>query len=367
MASAIQHPQSQAPMMTHKRPREDDYEDEFDLGKSSTRPKVEVEPIGAPNAMQKLFGDPEKMLHLWLQGEAKPNPFAENAKDPMESFGKFIQSMLMQTQTDALSQLKNTMTQNQRFAATGLIGEVGEVESNKMTIAPGKRITETFTVPEEADAFFVEIKNAQNEVVYENVAYEPGAGMNQFEWAGTDNDGKEVPVGDYQLTISLLQKHVVDGSPPRFEHFEYARTLDSEEIHNKKTSLASIDREVQFSYEIPKGIPDLEHASIWIANSKGIPVHKGEIDVKTGERGVYSWNGLDREGVRVPEDVYTISVNFKDEKRKMIKTEEMATIRVSGKVQGIEMKDGAEEPSLITSRVKAPLSSVKRIINEKSL
>ena len=79
---------------------------------------------------------------------------------------------------------------------------------------------------------------------------------------------------------------------------EYAKTLDSQEIKEKREKLSAAERDVQFSYEIPEGLPELEHASIWITNSKGTPVHKGEIDVKTGERGVYSWNGLDRSGAR---------------------------------------------------------------------
>lgn len=362
----IQHSAANSHMAPQRHTKEEEYEDAFDVGSNSVRDSVPIEPKGSPGALQKLFGDPEKMLHLWLQGEAKPNPFADNTKDPMESFGKFVQSMLMQTQTDALSKLEGTMTRNQQFAASSLTGEVIEVESNKMTISPGKRISETFTVPEEADAFSVNVINAAGETVFQNIAYDPGAGITKFEWPGTDNDGKELPAGEYKISIELLKKHETAGAPPRFEHLEYAKTLDSQEIKEKRETLSAAERDVQFSYEIPEGLPELEHASIWITNSKGTPVHKGEIDVKTGERGVYSWNGLDRSGARVPEDEYSISINFKDAKRKIIKTDEKPTIRVSGKVNEVEMNESGE-PNVVTSRIKAPLSSIRRIANEQGL
>lgn len=328
--------------------------------------KVEIEPIGSPNSLQKLFTDPEKMLKLWLMGETKPNPFAQEQKDPMDSFGKFMQAMLMQTQTSALTNLEKTMERNNKYTSTGLIGEMVDIETNKMTISPGRKSIENFMVSEEVDAFAVEIKNVEGETVYQNMIYDPGAGINQFAWPGTDNEGKDVPLGEYKVSISLFKKAMEEGSPPRFELLEYARNLDGTEIRDKLQTLSVVDRDVQFSYEIPEGLPDLGYASVWITDSKGQAVHKGELEVKSGDKGVYSWNCLDAAGKRVPEDTYTIQFNLKNGNRKIITTDKTTTIRVSGKVQGIEVNENGE-PNLVTSRIKAPLSAVKRIVSENGL
>ncbi|MDP3936232.1 MAG: FlgD immunoglobulin-like domain containing protein [Alphaproteobacteria bacterium] len=318
------------------------------------------------DVLKGLFTDPEKMLKLWLMNETRPNPFAQEQKDPMETFGKFLQSMLMQTQTDSLNKLKDTMVRNNKYSATTLMGQIVEIESDKMNIAPERKIVQNFSVPEAASAFEVEIKNASDEVVYRNQAFNVTPGINQFTWDGVDNEGKQLPIGEYKISVSLKQEIKNAEGPSTLEHLEYAIDLNGKQIHNKVETLSMIDREVQFSYEIPEGLAGMEYASIWIMNSKGQAVHKNEIEAKGGQKGVYSWNCLDAAGHRVSEDIYTIQVNFKDEKRKMLETDKQAIIRVTGKVQGVEVNDNGE-PNLVTSRIKAPLSAVKRIVSENGL
>lgn len=318
------------------------------------------------DALKSIFTDPQKMLKLWLLNETRPNPFCEEQKDPMESFGKFIQSMLMQTQTDSLNQLKETMVSNNKYAAMDLMDKMVEIESDKMTISPGRKIIQNFTVPENINGFGVVVKNSAGEEVYRNVSYDVNPGINQFAWDGRDQDGKEVPTGDYKISISLQKKTINEDGMPKFEHVEYANDLSGKPIDDKIETLSMIDREVQFLYELPEGLQDFEYASVWILNSKNTAVHKADIEAKSGQKSVYSWNCLDANGQRVPEDVYSIQINLKDGKREMLKTDKNAIIRVTGKVQGVEVQENGE-PNLITSRIKAPLSSVKRIISEDGL
>jgi flagellar hook assembly protein FlgD len=320
----------------------------------------------AGDSMKNLFTDPDKMLKLWLMNETRPNPFAQEQKDPMETFGKFLQSMLMQTQTDSLNRLKDTMEKNNKYSASALMGHMVEIESNKLAIDPSRKIFKNFIVPEEANAYEVEIKNAADESVYKKTAYNIGSGINQFTWEGVDNDGKVLPVGDYKITINLLEKMVDEAGNQRLVPLHLAVDLDGKPIENNLEVLSVVDRDVQFSYEIPEGLEDLEVASVWISNSKGHVVHKGEIDVKGGAKGVYSWNCLDSSGHRVPEDVYSVEFYLKDGQRKLIHTDKQAIIRVTGKVHGVEVTDKGE-PNLVTSRIKSPLSTVKRIISENGL
>ncbi len=318
------------------------------------------------DSMKSLFTDPDKMLKLWLMNETKPNPFAQEQKDPMETFGKFLQSMLMQTQTDSLNRLKDTMERSNKYSASVLMGQMVEIESDKLNIDPGRKIFKNFIVPEEANAYEVEIKNSSDETVYRKTAYNIGAGINQFSWDGADNDGKTLSVGAYKVTINLLQNKADEAGNLKLHPLHLAVDLDGKAIENNLEVLSAVDRDVQFSYEMPEGLPDLECASVWISNSKGSVVHKGEIDVKGGAKGVYSWNCLDKSGHRVPEDVYSIEMYLKDGQRKIISTDQNAIIRVTGKVQGVEVNDTGE-PNLVTSRIKAPLSTVKRIISENGL
>lgn len=320
----------------------------------------------AGDSMKSLFTDPDKMLKLWLMNETRPNPFAQEQKDPMETFGKFLQSMLMQTQTDSLNRLKDTMEKNNKYSASALMGQMVEIESNKLAIDPSRKIFKNFIVPEEASAYEVEIKNAEDKTVYKNTAFNVGAGINQFAWEGVDNDGKELPVGEYKITINLLKSADEASGNQKLVPLHLAVDLDGKPIENSLEVLSVVDRDVQFSYEMPEGLPNLECASVWISNSKGAVVHKGEIDVKSGAKGVYSWNCLDKMGHRVSEDVYSIEFYLKDGQRKILQTDQHAVIKVTGKVQGVEVTDTGE-PNLVTSRVKAPLSTVKRIISENGL
>jgi flagellar hook assembly protein FlgD len=274
--------------------------------------------------------------------------------------------MLMQTQTDSLNQLKETMVSNNKYAAMDLMDKMVEIESDKMTIAPGRKSIQNFTVPENISGFGVVIKNSADEEVYRNVSYDVNPGINQFAWDGTDQEGKEVPTGNYKISISLQKKTINEDGMPIFEHVEYANDLSGKPIEDKIEALSMIDREVQFSYELPEGLQDLEYASVWVLNSKNTAVHKADIDAKSGQKAVYSWNCLDANGQRVSEDVYSIQINLKNGKREMLKTDKNAIIRVTGKVQGVEVQENGE-PNLITSRIKAPLSSVKRIISEDGL
>jgi flagellar hook assembly protein FlgD len=318
------------------------------------------------SVLKGMFADPGKMLKLWLLNETRPNPFAQEQKDPMETFGKFLQSMLMQTQTDSLNKLKDTMVRNNKYSATALMGQMVEIESDKMNISPGRKIVQNFSVPEAASAFEVEIKNTSGDVVYRNQDFNVTPGINQFTWNGVDNEGKQLPIGEYTISVSLKNEVENPDGPSTFEHLEYAIDLNGKPIRDKVETLSMMDREVQFSYEIPEGLAGMEYASVWIMNSQGRAVHKAEIEAKGGQKGVYSWNCLDGSGHRVPEDIYSIQVNFKDGKRKILETDKQAIIRVTGKVQGVEINDNGE-PILATSRIKAPLSTVKRIISENGL
>ena len=246
------------------------------------------------------------------------------------------------------------------------MGQMVEIESDKMNIAPGRKIVQNFAVSEAASAFEVEIKNASDEVVYRNQAFNVTPGINQFTWDGVDNEGKQLPIGEYKISVSLKQEVKNEDGSAKLEHLEYAIDLDGKQIRNKVETLSMMDREVQFSYEIPEGLAGMKYASVWIVNSKNEAVHKVEIEAKGGKKGVYSWNCLDGAGHRVPEDIYSIQINFKDEKRDILKTDKQAIIRVTGKVQGVEVNDNGE-PNLVTSRIKAPLSTVKRIISENGL
>lgn len=236
------------------------------------------------DVLKGLFADPEKMLKLWLMNETKPNPFAQEQKDPMETFGKFLQSMLMQTQTDSLNKLKDTMVRNNKYSATGLMGQMVEIESDKMNIAPGRKIVQNFAVPDAASAFEVEIKNASDEVVYRNQAFNVSSGINQFTWDGVDNEGKLLPIGEYKISVSLKKEVKNEDGSPKLEHMEYAVDLDGKQIHDKIETLSMIDREVQFAYEIPEGLAGMKYASVWILNSKTKQCTKLKLKQKVGKR-----------------------------------------------------------------------------------
>ena len=322
------------------------------------------------SALKDVFNDPEKMLKLWLLNETRPNPFSDEQKDPMESFGKFIQSMLMQNQTRSLDRLEQTTKANSKYAAMSMVDKVVEIESDKFQISEGRKVVQNFIVPEKAQGFCVEVKNAAGQLIYTKATYDINPGINQFTWDGTNQDGNVVPTGDYKMSIFFVKKTVGDDVPAVDENGnvirDYAADLNGHAINEKVETISAVDRGIQFSYELPAGLENLEYASVWILNSKNTVVHKAEVEAASGKTQTYSWNCIDGNGRRVPEDVYSVQINLKDGKRDVLKTDKNAIVRVTGKVQGIEVSEGGEA-NLITSRIRAPLSTVKRIINEEGL
>lgn len=327
---------------------------------------IKTEGKDEQDPLKKLFTDPEKLMKLWLMGETKQNPFAEDQKDPMETMGKFIQSMLMQNQSNALVELKNTMVRNNKFSATSMIGKMVDVETDTFAIRPGKLLSETFVVPEEANAYHIVIKDNQNNTVFEDYRFDAQSGLTKFEWKGLDQDGKELASGEYSISVDFLNKAKNSEGKTTLKHVEFAKDLSGNIIENKRLVLSKADRDIQFSYEIPKSVENAKHANIWITNSRGTPVHKGSLDINPGDTGIYSWNCLDQAGKTIPEDDYTVYFNLKDMNHKNIQTSEKTKIKVASRVEGVELSDNPD-PTLITSRIKAPLSTIKNIVNETGL
>jgi flagellar hook assembly protein FlgD len=344
---------------------DEEISDDFQTILNKKNNDIKIESADEPDQLKRMFTDPEKLLKLFLLGEMKQNPFAEEQKDPMDTMSKFIQSMLMQNQSSALAELKETLVRNNKFSATSMIGKVVEIETDKFVIKPGKGISESFMTTEETDVFHVVIKDENDVIVRQTYGNNTAAGLNRYDWDGMDENQNECPSGTYKMSISLLRKTVSAEGMEGWKVLQPATDLSGNVLEDKKEVLSQSDREIQFNYEVPN-MEEVKFASIFIRDSKSNLVHTGTLEVKAEEKGTYTWNCLDKRGDRIKEDEYTVDFSLRDANFKKIESEPKPKVKISTKVEGVAISDNPD-PILVTARVNAPLSKIRSIVNESSL
>jgi flagellar basal-body rod modification protein FlgD len=91
----------------------------------------------------------------------------------------------------------------------------------------------------------------------------------------------------------------------------------------------------EFTYTIPPGTRD---ATINIANSAGLNVYFADGDTNAGTH-TFTWNGLDKNGQKVPDGTYNLLISAKDAFDKLVPVE----YTVFGTVTGAGVDNGETE------------------------
>lgn len=89
-----------------------------------------------------------------------------------------------------------------QFEALNLIGKGVSGDSSKIIRTDEKeKHNIAFDLASDASNVKIKIRSPQGEIVREQTLSNLKQGKNEFEWNGVDNDGREKPVGEYQVFI----------------------------------------------------------------------------------------------------------------------------------------------------------------------
>ena len=151
----------------------------------------------------------------------------QNPLDPMENEA-FVAQLAQFSSLEAMTGVRTSMdsmaadSKSSRFLlGSSLIGKKIERVSNLVTVAEGEKVTSKANLPEPADSGVFSIYDATtNELVYKKDFNRMPAGPVDLTWNGQNQDGEEMPAGQYRFefranrdgnltTVPLINKQTI--------------------------------------------------------------------------------------------------------------------------------------------------------------
>ncbi|MFK7795409.1 MAG: flagellar hook assembly protein FlgD [Gammaproteobacteria bacterium] len=175
--------------------------------------------IGANQALNSQFGvqrfqndaannkelGQEDFLQLIVAQIQNQDPF-----EPVEN-GAFIGQLAQFGTVDGVNNLNESFAEfsqginsNQALNAAGLIGKSVQVEGNQVTVTEGEPVTAYVDSNGQAGTAEVQITNAAGIVIDTKQVILASSGLNSFTWNGLDQQGNQVPEGEYFLSATVL-------------------------------------------------------------------------------------------------------------------------------------------------------------------
>ena len=151
----------------------------------------------------------------------------QNPLDPMENEA-FVAQLAQFSSLEAMTGVRTSMdsmaadSKSSRFLlGSSLIGKKIERLSDLVTVSAGEKVTSKANLPESADSGVFSIYDAvTNELVYKKDFNRMPAGSVDLTWNGQNQDGEEMPAGQYRIefianrggnltTVPLLNKQTI--------------------------------------------------------------------------------------------------------------------------------------------------------------
>ncbi|MFK8028212.1 MAG: flagellar hook assembly protein FlgD [Gammaproteobacteria bacterium] len=147
----------------------------------------------------------EDFLQLIVAQIQNQDPF-----EPVEN-GAFIGQLAQFGTVDGVNNLNESFAEfsqgfnsNQALNAAGLIGKSVQVEGNQISVKEGEPVTAYVDSNNQAGTAEVQITNAAGVVVKTQQVSLVNSGLNSFIWNGLDEQGNQVPEGNYYLSATVL-------------------------------------------------------------------------------------------------------------------------------------------------------------------
>jgi flagellar basal-body rod modification protein FlgD len=99
-----------------------------------------------------------------------------------------------------LETIANGNTQNSMNAAVGYIGKTVTADQSVSTLKDGKADWQ-YALSGEASKATLTINDSEGNVVWSGAAPDTSTGIHDFSWDGKDSAGKDLPEGQYTLSI----------------------------------------------------------------------------------------------------------------------------------------------------------------------
>ena len=99
-----------------------------------------------------------------------------------------------------LETIANNNTQNSMNAAVGYIGKTVTADQDVATLKDGKADWQ-YALSAEASSATLSVSDSEGNVVWSGAASDTTTGIHDFSWDGKDSTGKDLPEGQYTLSI----------------------------------------------------------------------------------------------------------------------------------------------------------------------
>lgn len=160
--------------------------------------------VGAATAEERTSIEKEGFLKLLIAQLSNQDPMqpqdSEKYVQQFTQFSNLEQLMNLNKGVDQLSigQLSNNTQEAIRFVGRTVVAKGNSLHWDESGIAPVK-----YSVPQDAESAVATIYDANGEVV-RTVTVNSEAGLHQFQWDGTDEDGRMLEPGEYSVNVQAI-------------------------------------------------------------------------------------------------------------------------------------------------------------------
>tara|TARA_B100001093_G_scaffold262807_1_gene251268 strand:- start:41 stop:694 length:654 start_codon:yes stop_codon:yes gene_type:complete len=160
--------------------------------------------VGATTAEERASIEKEGFLKLLIAQLSNQDPMqpqdSEKYVQQFTQFSNLEQLMNLNKGVDQLSigQLSNNTQEAIRFVGRTVVAKGNSLHWDESGIAPVK-----YSVPQDAESAVATIYDANGEVV-RTVTVNSEAGLHQFQWDGTDEDGRMLEPGEYSVNVQAI-------------------------------------------------------------------------------------------------------------------------------------------------------------------
>ncbi|MEE2755903.1 MAG: FlgD immunoglobulin-like domain containing protein [Myxococcota bacterium] len=160
--------------------------------------------VGAATAEERTSIEKEGFLKLLIAQLSNQDPMqpqdSEKYVQQFTQFSNLEQLMNLNKGVDQLSigQLSNNTQEAIRFVGRTVVAKGDSLHWDESGIAPVK-----YSVPQDAESAVATIYDATGEVV-RTVPVNSKAGLHQFQWDGTDEDGRMLEPGEYSVNVQAI-------------------------------------------------------------------------------------------------------------------------------------------------------------------
>ncbi len=134
----------------------------------------------------------------------------QDPTDPMDSdkiLSQTSQLATLEAQTntnETMTKLAEAFQSSSQFNTVAAIGKMADLGNSDIRLDEGSSVYFEVYFPDNLTSGTMQITDASGNIIRSIDLPELEAGISQFEWDGTDNNGERVDAGSYQVTVNYI-------------------------------------------------------------------------------------------------------------------------------------------------------------------